>query len=58
MGAHPSGPSRIKNSQELLSEWIKNHKDVLGEDIFNRYGQLPFLFKILSIEKGLGNICS
>lgn len=64
MGAHPSGPSIIisgtknENPQvapESLQDFISKNPDVLGSSIKSRFGSntLPFLFKVLSVEKAL-----
>jgi len=56
MGTHPSSPSRIFSSNETLSEYLAIHPELIG-DVINQFecsnGNLPFLFKILSIEKAL-----
>jgi mannose-6-phosphate isomerase len=46
MGTHPSGPSKIKESQELLSLYLKNKNKLVGI-VPNGYptDDLPFLFK-------------
>lgn len=52
MGSHPDMPSEIldRNGRALkLSEYIHEQPiSALGEDIFSEYGDLPFLFKVLS----------
>ena len=58
MGTHKKGPSTISNSdkenQITLEEWIKDHPCALGEGVLKRFeGLLPFLFKVLSVNKGL-----
>ncbi|AJR09466.1 mannose-6-phosphate isomerase, class I [Photobacterium gaetbulicola] len=54
MGAHPNGCSRIKGTSVLLSDFIeKNQETVLGSYTAKRFGQLPFLFKILAAETPL-----
>ena len=54
MGTHPNGPSRIMKSNQPLDEYIKEHPDVLGVTCRERFGNnLPFLFKILSVNKAL-----
>ncbi|XP_077987833.1 mannose-6-phosphate isomerase-like isoform X2 [Glandiceps talaboti] len=57
MGTHPSGPSEIlcKNIEEkTLQEWICRHPDCLGAKVEERFrGQLPYLFKVLSVNKAL-----
>ena len=52
MGAHPDAPSLIKTKE---GSWIPLHKFIadsplstLGEDLFSEFGELPFLFKVLS----------
>ena len=56
MGTHPNGPSELGNchSREPLSDYIKRHPDVLGDNCRKQFGDnLPFLFKILSVNKAL-----
>jgi len=62
MGVNPSAPSRIKLSDDsesgrtgpLLSELINWEKDtLLGTETAEKYGTLPFLFKVLAAEKPL-----
>lgn len=49
MGDHPSGPSKIKSTGELLGDFIrKNRSGLIGG-----HTQLPFLLKVLSIRKAL-----
>lgn len=56
MGTHVSSPSKVATSGDLLSEYLKENQDI-GATIVNRFGvsdgALPFLFKVLSIEKAL-----
>jgi len=52
MGTHPKGPSLIASSGESLSEWIKNHHTALGDQL-KSYSELPFLFKVLSVNIAL-----
>uniref|UniRef100_UPI00398F0684 mannose-6-phosphate isomerase isoform X1 n=1 Tax=Pristiophorus japonicus TaxID=55135 RepID=UPI00398F0684 len=57
MGAHPKGDAVIcdnRISQKTLGQWIAEHPECLGskvKDIFQ--GQLPFLFKVLSVNISL-----
>ncbi|EEB07555.1 mannose-6-phosphate isomerase [Schizosaccharomyces japonicus yFS275] len=52
MGSHTSGPSFCKQSGKPLSEILD--EKTMGPRIFEVYGKtLPFLFKVLSIEKVL-----
>eukprot|EP00897_Mesotaenium_endlicherianum_P006886 jgi/Mesen1/6225/ME000320S05411 len=59
MGTHPSGPSEVLvNEKEktamLLREWLKAHPEALGDYVQSRWkGELPFLFKVLSVAKAL-----
>jgi mannose-6-phosphate isomerase len=57
MGTHVSSPSKIAISGDILSNYLKHNQDDIGERIVNRFrtsdGTLPFLFKVLSIEKAL-----
>ncbi|MDN3700435.1 mannose-6-phosphate isomerase, class I [Vibrio artabrorum] len=49
MGAHPNGCSKLAELDITLAEYIKeNSKSVLGDYTANRYGQLPYLFKVLA----------
>ena len=53
MGSHPSGASTLPDGQTLL-QYIQTNPDSLGKGILNRFGpKLPFLFKVLSVEKAL-----
>lgn len=57
MGTHVSSPSKIATSGDLLSDYLKQNQDDIGEHATNTIhtsdGALPFLFKVLSIEKAL-----
>lgn len=54
MGTHPNGPSYIKDLNILLEKYIKQNSHVLGNDVQKIFGhQLPFLFKVLSVNKAL-----
>ncbi|KAJ2653191.1 Mannose-6-phosphate isomerase [Coemansia sp. RSA 1250] len=55
MGTHPSGPSKVFGTETPLSAVIDEDASVaLGESVSKQYGgKLPFLFKVLSIEKAL-----
>ncbi|XP_067128740.1 mannose-6-phosphate isomerase [Centruroides vittatus] len=58
MGAHPSGPNFIiegeENTNITLAELIEKNPRCLGEKISKYFGnQLPFLFKVLSVNKAL-----
>lgn len=57
MGTHPNGPSKQAETGKLLSDIIKNDPiNMLGEKVVEKFHskeELPFLFKVLSIEKVL-----
>lgn len=54
MGVHPSGPSVIRITNEKLSDWIQQHPESIGDKVREQFGlQLPFLFKVLSVNKAL-----
>ncbi|XP_012526990.1 mannose-6-phosphate isomerase isoform X2 [Monomorium pharaonis] len=54
MGTHKNGPSYLKDMDVPLEKYIQENKNVLGDNIIQRFGhELPFLFKILSINKAL-----
>ena len=57
MGTHIKGPSRVASSKykgkSLRDVFIENPR-LLGDHVYKRYGvQLPFLFKVLSVNKSL-----
>ena len=53
MGTHPNAPSMLAN-QQPLGAWLAEHSETLGEGVRAAFGnQLPFLFKVLSINKAL-----
>ncbi|KAJ2861535.1 Mannose-6-phosphate isomerase [Coemansia aciculifera] len=55
MGTHPSGPSKVFGTDTALSSIIEQSPEqALGVQVSRKFdGQLPFLFKVLSIEKAL-----
>lgn len=49
MGTHSGGCSRHEESGELLSDIInKNKSESIGSYTVNRFGELPYLFKVLA----------
>ncbi|QFT13270.1 mannose-6-phosphate isomerase, class I [Vibrio sp. THAF190c] len=51
MGAHPNGCSKVDLTGESLLHIIDGNKaDVLGHYTASRFGELPFLFKVLAAE--------
>ncbi len=55
MGTHPNGPSKLAGpGAPTLAEHIAKNPAVLGEESRKRFGDnLPFLFKVLSVNKAL-----
>ncbi|KXN90326.1 Mannose-6-phosphate isomerase [Leucoagaricus sp. SymC.cos] len=57
MGTHTSSPSKLTEDRGLLADHLKAHPELIGDRIIKRFdaanGNLPFLFKVLSIEKAL-----
>lgn len=56
MGTHINGPSKLLcgNKEVLLAEWIDKNTFVLGATVKEAFdGKLPFLFKVLSVNKAL-----
>ncbi|XP_024518728.1 mannose-6-phosphate isomerase 1 [Selaginella moellendorffii] len=58
MGTHASGPSTVLRrggaGQILLKDWLQRHPEALGDRVLERWnGDLPFLFKVLSVAKAL-----
>ncbi|XP_011642247.1 mannose-6-phosphate isomerase isoform X1 [Pogonomyrmex barbatus] len=54
MGTHENGPSYLKGTDISLQKYIEENTEVLGSDVVQIFGSnLPFLFKVLSINKAL-----
>ncbi|CDW55080.1 mannose 6 phosphate isomerase [Trichuris trichiura] len=59
MGTHPKGSSLIASTGQQLSAWLADHVSYVGEnlksaiDANNKQLDLPFLFKVLSVNKAL-----
>uniref|UniRef100_A0A8C6LAB7 Mannose-6-phosphate isomerase n=1 Tax=Nothobranchius furzeri TaxID=105023 RepID=A0A8C6LAB7_NOTFU len=57
MGAHPKGDAQIKDNriaQTTLGQWIAHYPACLGSKVKDAFqGQLPFLFKVLSVNTAL-----
>lgn len=54
MGAHPNGCSKVEETGELLSDLIKKYPiETLGRYTHQRFGDLPYLFKVLAADKPL-----
>ncbi|EED21527.1 mannose-6-phosphate isomerase, class I [Talaromyces stipitatus ATCC 10500] len=54
MGTHPSLPSKDVETQRTLLDLVQDNQALMGPEVTQRYGgKLPFLFKVLSINKAL-----
>lgn len=54
MGIHENGASYLKDTDVSLQKYIQENTKVLGSDTIQMFGpNLPFLFKVLSINKAL-----
>uniref|UniRef100_A0A3B5A972 Mannose-6-phosphate isomerase n=1 Tax=Stegastes partitus TaxID=144197 RepID=A0A3B5A972_9TELE len=57
MGAHPKGDAQIKDNriaQTTLGQWVAHFPACLGSKVKDTFqGQLPFLFKVLSVNTAL-----
>ncbi|KAM7216405.1 Mannose-6-phosphate isomerase [Rhypophila decipiens] len=54
MGTHPSNPSRDLTTSRTLLDLVEDNQALLGASVAARYHKaLPFLFKVLSINKAL-----
>lgn len=54
MGTHPSNPSKDVETGRDLLDLVQDNQALLGSTISEKYSQkLPFLFKVLSVNKAL-----
>lgn len=54
MGTHVNGPSILKANGETLETILQKHPEYLGVETAKQFNnQLPFLFKVLSVNKAL-----
>jgi mannose-6-phosphate isomerase len=54
MGTHPSLPSKDLQTKRTLLDLVQDNQSLLSKDVAERYeNKLPFLFKVLSINKAL-----
>ncbi|CAH0561338.1 unnamed protein product [Brassicogethes aeneus] len=54
MGTHVNGPSIVKCTGVHLKDYIKENTCLIGEKVVEVFGEdLPFLFKVLSVNKAL-----
>ena len=54
LGAHPKGPGRLPQLDATLDELIAaDPEGLLGRAVNERFGELPFLFKVLDVKEML-----
>ena len=54
MGTHPSNPSKDLTTGRTLLDLVQDNQSLLGPSVAARYSKkLPFLFKVLSVNKAL-----
>ncbi|KYN01077.1 Mannose-6-phosphate isomerase [Cyphomyrmex costatus] len=54
MGTHENGPSYLKDTDIPLHKYIQENTEALGNNVAQTFcSNLPFLFKVLSINKAL-----
>jgi len=61
MGTHSSSPSKLlSNADQTLSAYLAEHPELIGQKVIDRFadgsapdGNIPFLLKVLAIEKAL-----
>ncbi|KAN0124351.1 mannose-6-phosphate isomerase [Russula decolorans] len=57
MGTHPKSPSLMLASGETLTSHLSKNQNLIGERVSRKFGteegNLPYLFKVLAIEKAL-----
>src|SRR4051812_16368090 len=54
MGTHPSNPSKDLTTGRTLLDLVEDNQALLAHSVAARFGKkLPFLFKVLSINKAL-----
>lgn len=56
MGAHPQDNCTIEmqgHQRELLKEFLQKNPVFLGEQVQQRFGHLPYLFKVLDVQRML-----
>ena len=57
MGTHTKSPSLVFGSGETLASYLGKNQNLIGETVSQKFGtedgNLPFLLKVLAIEKAL-----
>jgi len=58
MGTHPGAPSIVSGSEQTLENFLKNNLNFFSAEHLKMFNdELPFLFKVLAIEKPLSIQC-
>lgn len=58
MGTHPGAPSIVSGSEQSLENFLKNNLNFFSAEHLKMFNdELPFLFKVLAIEKPLSIQC-
>ena len=50
LGAHDNAPAVITDGNLPLNKFIKDHPEVLGEQVSKTFGRLPYLLKVLDVK--------
>ncbi len=51
MGAHTKAPAIVESTSQALDELIASSpQEMLGKAVANKFGELPYLFKVLDVE--------
>ena len=54
MGTHPKQPSKCVETQRTLLDIVQDNQTLMSPAVGQKYGnKMPFLFKVLSINKAL-----
>ena len=56
MGVHPQDNCTVElpgQHRELLKEYLKKNPEFLGQPVWQQFGHLPYLFKVLDVHKML-----
>lgn len=57
MGTHPKSPSRLFKPDTNLADHLASNPSLIGDNVIKQFaasdGNIPFLFKVLAIEKAL-----
>lgn len=57
MGTHPKSPSKLADPDVTLADHLASHPALIGQEVVKEFGasngNIPFLFKVLAIEKAL-----